>query len=267
MTTRTPSRGRARPRRRSRTSCSSAKTTSQRCCRGRWRDGTARLGDLVEAGAGAQGFLLSVDDDLLIKIVAGNAERVISGAGDRIYGRGAFEANMPAYGIFRQGKTYVDPDTGEFLGINADDVGSVEIVEIEGDIATMQLTRTTQEARIGDRLFPGEERAVNSTFMPSAPSTQVEGVILDVPRGVTQIGQFDVVTLNKGARDGLQDGNVLAVYKTGETVRDRVTGENVKIPDERSGLLMVFRTYDKLSYGLVLQATRSLSVKDKVRNP
>ena len=141
------------------------------------------------------------------------------------------------------------------------------VVEIEGDIATMQLTRTTQEARIGDRLFPGEERAVNSTFMPSAPSTQVEGVILDVPRGVTQIGQFDVVTLNKGARDGLQDGNVLAVYKTGETVRDRVTGENVKIPDERSGLLMVFRTYDKLSYGLVLQATRSLSVKDKVRNP
>jgi len=76
-----------------------------------------------------------------------------------------------------------------------------------------------------------------------------------------------VVTLNKGARDGLSVGNVLAVYKTGETVRDRVTGERVKIPDERSGLLMAFRTYDKLSYGLVLQATRSLSVMDKVRNP
>jgi hypothetical protein len=103
--------------------------------------------------------------------------------------------------------------------------------------------------------------------MPSSPATEVDGVILDVPRGVTQIGQFDVVTLNKGARDGLKDGNVLAVYKTGETVRDRVTGENVKIPDERSGLLMVFRTYDKLSYGLILQATRSLAVSDKVRNP
>ena len=114
---------------------------------------------------------------------------------------------------------------------------------------------------------PSEERAVNSTFMPSEPKGEVNGVILDVPRGVTQIGQFDVVTLNKGARDGLSVGNVLAVYKTGETVRDRVTGERVKIPDERSGLLMVFRTYDKLSYGLVLQATRSLSVMDKVRNP
>ncbi|TLX56330.1 peptidoglycan-binding protein [Stutzerimonas nosocomialis] len=200
-------------------------------------------------------------------IVAGNAERVISGSGDRIYGRGQFEEGLPAYGIFRQGKTYTDPDTKEFLGINADDVGGAEIVDIEGDIATLHLLRTNQEVRLGDRLFPTEERAVNSTFMPRAPEAEIKGVILDVPRGVTQIGQFDVVTLNKGARDGLEEGHVLAVYKTGETVRDRVTGEYVKIPDERAGLLMVFRAYDKLSYGLVLQATRSLSVMDKVRNP
>jgi hypothetical protein len=84
---------------------------------------------------------------------------------------------------------------------------------------------------------------------------------------VTQIGQFDVVTLNRGARDGLTEGSVLAIYKTGETVRDRVTGESVKIPDERAGLLMVFRAYEKLSYGLVLGASRSLAVMDKVRNP
>ena len=200
-------------------------------------------------------------------IVAGNAERVISGSGDRVYGRGVFEDDLPVYGIFRQGKTYVDPDTQEFLGINADDVGSAEIIATEGDIATLMLTRVTQEVRIGDRLFASEERAINSTFMPSEPEEQISGLILDVPRGVTQIGQFDVVTLNKGARDGLKDGNVLAVYKTGETVRDRVTGENVKIPDERAGLLMVFRTYEKLSYGLVLQATRSLAVQDKIRNP
>jgi len=200
-------------------------------------------------------------------IVAGNAERVISGSGDRVYGRGEFQEGIGVYGIFRKGKTYVDPESGEFLGINADDVGTAELLDMEGDIATMMLTRVTQEARIGDRLFPSEERAVNSTFMPSEPKEEINGVILDVPRGVTQIGQFDVVTLNRGARDGLNVGNVLAVYKTGETVRDRVTGENVKIPDERSGLLMVFRTYDKLSYGLVLQATRSLSVMDKVRNP
>jgi nucleoid-associated protein YgaU len=200
-------------------------------------------------------------------IVAGNAERVVSGSGDRVYARGAFDEAAPVYGIFRQGKTYIDPDTQEFLGINADDIGGGEIVAEEGDIGTMMLTRTTQEVRLGDRLFPTEERAINSTFMPSEPASEISGLILDVPRGVTQIGQFDVVTLNKGARDGLVEGNVLAIYKTGETVRDRVTGESVKIPDERAGLLMVFRTYEKLSYALVLNASRQLAIMDKVRNP
>ncbi|MCQ4348095.1 LysM peptidoglycan-binding domain-containing protein [Pseudomonas stutzeri] len=200
-------------------------------------------------------------------VVAGNAERVVSGAGDRIYARGDFSAGEQAYGLYRQGKTYSDPQSREVLGINADYIAGGEVVAEEGDIATLVLRRTTQEVRIGDRLLPTEERAINSTFVPSEPSEPVDGLILDVPRGVTQIGQLDVVTLNRGARDGLAEGNVLAVYKTGETVRDRVTGESVKIPDERAGLLMVFRVYDKLSYGLVLNATRSLAVHDKVRNP
>ncbi|CAE6880322.1 MULTISPECIES: LysM peptidoglycan-binding domain-containing protein [Pseudomonas] len=200
-------------------------------------------------------------------IVAGNAERVVSGAGDRVYARGSFDPSAPVYGIFRQGKTYNDPITKEFLGINADSIGGGEIVAEEGDIGTMMLSHANQEVRNGDRLFPTEERAINSTFMPSEPAGPIDGLILDVPRGVSQIGQFDVVTLNKGLRDGLAEGNVLAVYKTGETVRDRVTGEQVKIPDERAGLLMVFRTYDKLSYGLILGATRQLAVMDKVRNP
>lgn len=199
-------------------------------------------------------------------VVAGSAERVVSGKGDRIYVRGKV-ADDGIYGIYRQGRTYVDPVTEEFLGINADDIGTGEIVAVEGDIGTMALTRTTQEVRNADRLFPTEERAINSTFVPSEPQETINGLILDVPRGVTQIGQFDVVTINKGARDGLVEGNILAVYKTGETVRDRVSGESVKIPDERSGLLMIFRTYDKLSYGLVLHANRQLAVLDKVQNP
>ena len=200
-------------------------------------------------------------------IVAGDAERVLSGAGDRIFARGHFDPAQPVYGIFRQGKVYTDPQSKEFLGINADDIGGGEVVATEGEVATLVLQRTTQEVRLGDRLFSGEERLINSTFMPSAPDTEINGLIIDVPRGVTQIGALDVVTLNKGQRDGLVEGNVLEVMKTGETVRDRITGQPLKIPDERAGLLMVFRTYDKLSYGLVLNASRSLSVMDKVRNP
>jgi nucleoid-associated protein YgaU len=207
------------------------------------------------------------DFDKAPYIVAGDAERVLSGIGDRIFARGQFDPTQPVYGILRQGKVYTDPQTREFLGINADDIGGGEILATEGDVATLALQRTTQEVRLGDRLFSGEERSINLTFMPSAPKSQINGLIIDVPRGVTQIGALDVVTLNKGQRDGLAEGNVLEVMKTGETVRDRITGQPLKIPDERAGLLMVFRTYDKLSYGLVLTASRSLAVMDKVRNP
>lgn len=200
-------------------------------------------------------------------IVAGNAERVLSGIGDRIYARGALDPAHSVYGIFRQGKTYTDPVTQEVLGINADNIGGGEIVASEGDVSTLMLQRSNQEVRLGDRLFASEERPINSSFLPSPPQGNVDGLIIDVPRGVNQIGVMDVVTLDRGTRDGLVEGNVLAIYKTGETVRDRITGEQVKIPDERSGLLMIFRTYDKLSYGLVLNANRSLAVLDKVRNP
>jgi len=200
-------------------------------------------------------------------VVAGQEKRVISGAGDRIYVRGRLEQDVPTFGIFRAGKRYVDPQTKEVLGINADDVGSGQVLAEEGNVATLTVTRANQEVRIGDRLLPNEERAISSTFTPSTPTGEISGLILDVPRGVTQIGAMDVVTLNKGARDGLAPGNVLAVYKTGETVHDRVSGQSVKTPDERAGLLMVFRTYDKLSYGLVLSANQQLSVLDKVRNP
>jgi nucleoid-associated protein YgaU len=200
-------------------------------------------------------------------VVAGNGERVLSGAGDRIYARGRFEPTHVGYGIYRKGKTYIDPVSGVVLGINADDIGSGEIVATEGDVATLQMQRSTQEVRLGDRLFVSEERGINSTFVPSEPHQAVDGTIIDVPRGVTQIGEFDVVTLDRGRLDGLAEGNVLAIYKTGETVRDRVSGDLVKIPDERSGLLMVFRTYERLSYAMVLHASRSLAVQDKVRNP
>jgi nucleoid-associated protein YgaU len=200
-------------------------------------------------------------------VLAGAGESVVMGAGQDIYARGKFAEQQPAYGIFRQGKTYTDPKTKEFLGINANVIGNAEARAVDGDITTLKLTRSNEEVRIGDRLFATYERAVNSTFTPSEPAQQIDGLIIDVPRGVNQIGSMDVVTINKGTRDGLIEGNVLAVMKSGETVRDRVTGESVQVPDARGGLLMVFRTFDKISYGLVLAADRDLALQDKVKNP
>ncbi|WP_350615046.1 peptidoglycan-binding protein [Pseudomonas sp. HY7a-MNA-CIBAN-0227] len=199
-------------------------------------------------------------------IVGAQAGRVLGANGERIYARGALDPAQPSYGIFRQGKVFTDPDSQELLGINADDIGTARVVMV-GDVTTLAVQRVTQEVRPGDRLLSTQLPEVMSNLLAYAPAHAIAGQIIDVPRGVTQIGVFDTVILNKGRRDGLAQGHLLAVTKTGETVRDRVTGTPVKIPDERVGTLLVFRTYEKLSYGLVLSASRSLAVMDRFQSP
>lgn len=200
-------------------------------------------------------------------VIAGNSKRILSGAGDRLYARGKFDENEKIYGIYRPGQVFVDPLTKETLGMEAVDIGNGKAVAFNGDIATIQMNSSREEVRIQDRLLPHNERRVTATFLPSAPKETVEGLIVGVEGGVTQVGTMDIVILNKGERDGLEVGNVLAIYKTGEVVRDQVNNDLVQLPDVRSGLLMVFRTFNKMSYALVLNASQPLSVMDKVRNP
>ena len=198
-------------------------------------------------------------------VLEGEESRIVTGAGDRVYARG--EAPARSVGIFRKSRAHVDPDTGEFLGLEARSIGDGNVTDEQGDILTVQLTKTREEVRIEDRLLAREDRRINTSFTPSAPDGDIEGKMIAVESGVTQIGQYNVVVLNRGARDGLEVGNVLAVLKAGNQARDPVTDEIVQLPDERAGLLMVFQTYEKLSYGLVLKATRALSIGDKVTNP
>ncbi len=199
-------------------------------------------------------------------IVAADAGRVLGADGERIYARGALDPTAESYGIFRRGKAYTDPQSQELLGINVDDIGTARFVTA-GDVSTLGVQRVTQEVRPGDRLLSQQAPTDLASLVIQMPARATAGQIIDVPRGVTQIGVLDAVTLNKGRRDGLTEGHLLAVVKTGETVRDRVTGAPVKMPDEPAGTLLVFRTYEKLSYGLVLSASRSLAVMDRFEAP
>lgn len=200
-------------------------------------------------------------------VVSGESKRLVLGKGDRLYARGDFDDSIAVYGVYRKGETYVDPETGEQLGVQALDIGSGRMRALEGEIATLLMTRTTEEVRVGDRLLTEEQRAIDSTFFPSAPEGEVDATIIAVEGGVTQVGNMDVVVINRGEREGMNVGNVLAVYKVGGTVKDRVKGDTVTLPDERAGLVMVFRTFEKLSLGIVLEADRPLAVRDRVRNP
>jgi len=199
-------------------------------------------------------------------VVQGEAERLVLGAGDRLYVRGVLQDNE-AYSLVRRGPRYVDPQTGEVLGREATYIGLGRAVAQALRVATLNIVSTREEVRIGDRVLPTEERRVQANFFPSAPDSAVAGELISVFSGVTQVGQYDVVVINRGAREGLDNGHVLAIYKKGAAVRDMIANEMIQLPSERAGLLMVFRAFEKLSYALVMNSDRPLAVGDEIRNP
>jgi nucleoid-associated protein YgaU len=199
-------------------------------------------------------------------VLGGESARIILGAGDRFYVKGALVPNA-VYGVYRRGSVYRDPDTSEVLGNEAIDIGIARVIDVEDGISTLLVSQSNEEVRRGDRLLPTEERRLESTFFPSAPSKEIRGRIIAVDAGVNQVSQWDVVVLNVGSAGGLEVGNVLGVYRRGERVRDPATGDYIRLPADRAGLLMVFRTFERLSYGLVLRTEQPLKVLDEVRNP
>ncbi|GIX31663.1 MAG: hypothetical protein KatS3mg124_2135 [Porticoccaceae bacterium] len=200
-------------------------------------------------------------------VLAGSQRRILSGAGDDFYVRGPLAAGVELFGIYRAAEPYRDAASGELLGIKALDVGSAQLVRREGEVAVFRATRSAREILPGDRLLPHEERRLRPVFHPRPPDREVHGTIIDVEGGVNQVGTLSVVAIDRGERDGLQQGDVLAIHKRGEVVRDRVQGDEVLLPAERAGLLMVFRTFEGMSFGLVTTASLPLAVGDLVGNP
>jgi hypothetical protein len=202
-------------------------------------------------------------------VVESAGEHVITGAGDRVYVRGIQNRDHTLFDVYEPRGPYVDPDTNEVLGYEALYVGTGPIQHF-GDPATMKLVATAREARVGDRLFPAEHSEVTTHFLPHAAPNGTAGHIISVVDGVSEIGQFNVVALDLGKRDGMEVGHVLRVFQRGDVVKDTVSGKHgdmVRLPDEEAGIVMVFKTFEKVSYGLVMTATNAIHVNDFVRTP
>jgi len=202
-------------------------------------------------------------------VVSSADEHLIVGAGDRIYVRGLKADQGDRYHIFRPGDAYTDPQSGEILGYEALYLGDANSQKF-GDPATLKLTRTTREINIGDRVMPMTQEDVYAYFSPHSPDQEVDGTIISVVDGVSQIGQYQVVVVNRGKREGVDVGTVFEIYQTGDIIADQVTKERdaaVKLPDEKAGLLMVFRTFDKVSFALIMKASSALHVGDRIRTP
>jgi len=226
------------------------------------------------------------------RIVAGPENRVMVSGGDRAYVRGPSGAPIRDDGtksrtlrIFRNVTPLVDPITEELLGYEAKFLGKAALVrgeseeEVEGFAgfrsslpvpATIDIVTTNAEVLIGDRLVPLPPTEF-PVYAPHAPSKPVDARIVSIyGNSVVYASQNQVVVINKGQRDGLEPGHVLVIHKKGAVINDRTDstfGEKIKIPDERNGLMMVFKTFNKLSYGLVLEITDTARVGDRLSSP
>jgi len=202
-------------------------------------------------------------------VVSFGPDHIIGGAGQKLYARSIESSEQLKWQILRPGGPYEDGDTGEVLGYEAAYIGASQL-QRTGDPATLFVNKTERESVIGDRLIPAGDERATANFMPHAPAMPLEGNIISVFDGVSQIGQFNVVVIDRGLNDGVDPGTVLRVDRRGETVRDVVSSrprETVTLPDEQAGLLMVFRSFERVSFGLILHATDVMHVNDKVRTP
>ena len=257
-------------------------------------------------------------------VVSSYDEHLISGSGNKVYVRGLPEdSSDKRYAIYRKGKPYINKrkDKNAILGYEALYVADA-VVEKPGDPASLIIPRSNREILTGDRLAAESEEDVSADFIPTSPSQEVNGNIISVIDGVSQIGQSQVVVLDMGSKQGMEVGNVLGVYQSGKIVKDAISSktneikedakrlkfeyedvspvdsamsaiandirdtkrafdktdfagylgrpnskpEEVELPAEYAGVLMVFRTFENVSYALVMRTISPIHVDDAVKN-
>jgi LysM repeat protein len=213
------------------------------------------------------------------RIVASQEGRVLMSRGETAYVRGDLKGNRD-FRVFREAVALNDPDTGEVLGYEARYVGTAEFVRdggltasLEGNSvqivpATFKMTSIRQEAGVGDRLAPVPQRDY-AAYVPHAPAQPIKGRIVTIYGEAISAGQNQIVTINRGTKEGVERGHVMALWRDGTHVPDVTDSAKplMKLPDERIGTLFVFRVFDRVSYALIIQSQDPVKPGDRFSQP
>lgn len=210
-------------------------------------------------------------------IVAADSKRTVLEAGSRGFVRGMGASKEADWFLYRRGDPLVDPQSKTTLGYEAIYLGTARVTRA-GDPAIVEVTSVTREVLLGDRLVPAGKPPIPD-YVPRAPSIPVQGQIMSLYGGRAQLAEGAlgaIISINRGKAQGIELGNVLALYRLGTTVGEaegarqgwiRKEGSDLKIPNERYGLAFVFRVFDRVSYALVMQSSRPVNLNDVVQNP
>ena len=206
-------------------------------------------------------------------IVGTQADRVILSAGNTAYVRGMGNTKEEIWYVYRMGSPLVDPESNRTLGYEAIYLATAQVAR-PGDPATVVLTSAAREVGAGDKLIAAGRPQVIS-YAPRAPAFRIQGSIIGIYAGVGQVGEAgpqSIVSINRGRAEGLEVGHVLALYRRGDSVRDTTRPRNapdatIQLPNERAGLVFIFRVFERISYGLVMSITMPVRPQDVVQTP
>lgn len=190
-------------------------------------------------------------------------QRALLSFGDTAFATGIPDDKGPLWQLYRPGKALIDPDTDETLGYEAIYLGDASVHKYDA-VTTLKITKSVLDIQKGDNFIQSSVGLANN-YIPRSPNSKIRAKVISIYGGVDQGGQNSVITLNKGTRDGLENGHVLALYK--ESEHSKYNGKTYTLPSLRYGLVVVFRTFDKVSYALVMQVQRTVRLLDSVETP
>jgi hypothetical protein len=199
-------------------------------------------------------------------IIATETNRVYTGIGDTVFAKNVSD-DADVWQIFRPAAPLNDPMTGEIVAYEAAYLGAARVSE-RSDPVTLEIVDSVEEIGVGDLMLPSERPNVFS-FVPHAPENPVDGRVMSIYRGVAETGKLNVVSLNVGERDGIERGHVLALYRNRGIAEYKEDGvkETYQLPEKRYGLVFVFRTFERVSYALVMDSDGHVSIADGARKP
>ena len=206
--------------------------------------------------------------DTVPRIVAGPEFRGMMGNGDQAFATAIPDASVVRWNVFRPGKPLIDPETGNTIGYEAFFLGNANLVQ-PGEPAALQITVAKEEIMRGDRLIPAPPVNIIS-YVPHRPDNQVAARVMTIYGGVSEGGRASIVSLNRGKNNGLEVGHVLALFRnriSSSIDEDTMRRVDTPIPEERYALVFVFRVFNGVSYALVLESSKPVTVGDYARNP
>lgn len=231
--------------------------------------------DAIAAFLGKPSMLSKEDLENAPHVAALRDGHMVAGAGNDVYVKGLKDMGPGRYSMVKVGEPLKDPETGKVLGYMGTYTGAVRVDTVD-KVTRAAITDSARETTAGDLLFAVDNQTVSRDIVPRAPPAGVKGQIMAVVDGTSMIGQYHVVAVNRGTKDGLETGHVLAIDQKGEVINDQsckrsalswCIGKKLDMPDERAGTLLVFKTYDNMSYGLIVMTTVPVRVADRVRTP